>query len=128
MVDDRLATLIVARAATSARPLGGDELAKQLQRFAPTTMAEPAWREHIVSFADQLAKQLDHRELVRRIGKHAAKTWPQLAERVFPALALGVAPSDTKIHAKLAGRDAWSSAIAARALGMWSEGPPPTLP
>ena len=126
LIDERLATLIVARAATSARPLGPAELAKHLQRFAPATIAEPVWHEHIAA-ALGAGLALDHRELVRRIGKHGAKTWQQLAERVLPALALGVAANDAKSHAKLAGRDAWAAAIVARALGLWTDGTPPSL-
>src|SRR5262249_45351094 len=56
-------------------------------------------------------------------GKTTARSWTQLATRVFPGLALGV---DDKV--KLADQDAWAAAIAARALGLWTQGPPPSLP
>jgi len=129
-LDDRLEALIIARAITARRLLAIGEVATQLQRFAPTSLDERAWHDRVDALVAQLAASdalANGAELVRRIGKHGAKTWPQFAERVFPALALGVAPSDTKTHAKLAGRDAWSAAIAARVLGLWSDGPPPTL-
>jgi hypothetical protein len=51
----------------------------------------------------------------------------EIADRVLPALGLGVAPGDAKALAKLAGRDEWTAAIMARALGLWTDGPPPSL-
>lgn len=126
MTADRLETLVIARAATSAKPLAGHDVAKQLQRFAPATTSEAAWRELVEPIAERVGTP-DRAELVRRIGKHTARTWAQLVERVFPALALGIAPDDAKAHARLAGRDAWAAAIAARALGVWTAGPPPSL-
>jgi hypothetical protein len=45
---------------------------------------------------------------------------------VLPALALGVSAQDAKAHKRLAGRDAWAAAIAARALGLWTDGAPPS--
>ena len=129
IVKDRLEALVIARIATSARPLSDADIAKALQRFAPADQSERAWRDAIAEVTPALhAAGADDRALEQRIGKHGAKTWAQLVDKVFPALALGIAPSDAKMLARLSGRDAWTAAIAARALGMWSHGPPPSLP
>jgi hypothetical protein len=69
----------------------------------------------------------DADELARRIGQNTARTWPELADRVLPGLALGVAADDGKLHARLAGRDAWAAAIVGRALALWVDGAPPSL-
>ena len=128
MIDDRITALAIARIVTSARPLATPDIAKQLHRFAPTTFDEPSWQAHLAPLVDAARSLASADELSRRIGKHALKRWQQYVERVFPALALGVAPDDAKAHAKLSGRDEWTAAIAARVLGLWTAGPPPTLP
>ena len=129
IVRERLESLILARLATSARPLSGPEIARTLQRFVPIDQTEAAWREEVVSVLSALQARgvPDDREVARRIGKRAGRTWNQYVEKVFPALALGIAVDDAKTHARLSGRDAWTAAIAARVLGMWTDGPPPTL-
>lgn len=125
---DRLENLVLARMKTSPRPLPPPEIAKALYRFAPTSFGEPAWRERVEHAVGDLANRgIGPDDLADRLGKHGAKTWAQYVERLFPALALGIEPGDTKTHAKLSGRDAWTAAIAARALGLWTEGPPPSL-
>jgi hypothetical protein len=73
----------------------------------------------------------DHRvhdagELARRIGG-AAQSWPELSDRVLPALALGIAAGEAKLRARLDSRDAWAAAIVGRSLGLWRDGAPPTL-
>jgi hypothetical protein len=115
VIETRLATLVHARVTSSARALSAAEIAKALQRFAPATYSEVAWRDAIAAIE---AKGDD---------AFAGRTWPQLADKLLPAIALGVKPGDTKALARLSGRDAWTAAIAARALGMWSDGPPPSL-
>lgn len=129
LVDDRLENLILARLKTSPRPLAPAEVADALYRFAPASFAEPAWRDRIeTAMADLATRGIGPDALGERLGKHTARTWANYVERVFPALALGIEPSDAKAHGKLAGRDAWTAAIAARALGLWTDGPPPSLP
>jgi hypothetical protein len=115
VIATRLATIVQARRVSSARALTAAEIAKALQRFAPATYSEVAWREAIeaVDVSEEKA--------------FAGKTWPQLADKLLPATALGVKLGDAKTLAKLSGRDAWTAAIAARVLGMWTEGPPPSL-
>jgi hypothetical protein len=54
-------------------------------------------------------------------------TWTQLADRILPALALGVGPDDTKALSKLTSRDAWAAAIVSRIRGYWTQGPPPSM-
>lgn len=127
VVRERLESLILARMATSTRPLSAHDIAKALSRFAPANQTEAAWREEIIATHAALEARgaPDERELARRIGK--GRTWNQYVEKVFPALALGVAVDEAKLHAKLTGRDAWTAAIASRALGLWSEGAPPSL-
>jgi hypothetical protein len=118
---DRLDSLILARIKTSPRPLPAPEIAKDLYRFAPASLSEPAWREQVERAVDDLAGT-GPGDLVRRLGKHSARTWAHYVDHVFPAIALGIPP-----NTKLAGRDAWTAAIAARALGLWTDGPPPSL-
>jgi hypothetical protein len=126
---------VIARLASSGkRPPGVAELVKGLRRFSPRELTDAQWREVITGVLGGLqAREIvdDQRrvapeELARRIGRHAARAWKQLADRVLPALALGVEPGDSKAHGRLTGRDEWATAIAARVLGMWTDGPPPS--
>ncbi|HMG22530.1 MAG TPA: hypothetical protein VK607_14455 [Kofleriaceae bacterium] len=135
-IDDRLEVLVVARAHTAAAKLALGELVKPLARFAPAELTPAAWRERLAEVAAALRERgvidADHRvcdadELARRIGG-AARSWPELSDRVLPGLALGIAAGDAKLRARLDSRDAWAAAIVARALGLWRDGPPPSLP
>jgi len=132
----RLEALVIARASTlgAAQPLG--ELIKPLARFAPPELTAGAWRDRLVTVAGTLrasdvldaGHQLrDAGELGRRIGRVTARTWRELADRVLPGLALGIAADDGTLRARLAGRDAWAAAIVGRALGLWTAGAPPSL-
>jgi hypothetical protein len=136
IVKERIEALVVARLASSSRPLSVQEIAKALQRFAPAQHSPTAWRGEVEAVITSLQERrvldeerrlVDSEELVRRIGKHGGRTWTQLVERIFPALSLGVSGDDAKIHARLSGRDAWTAAIAGRALGLWTQGTPPSL-
>ena len=129
IVRERLESLVLARLTTSTRPPSEDDIAKALQRFAPANQTHAAWRDEIIATHAALQERAtpSERELAQRIGKRAGRTWNQYVEKVFPALALGIAVDDTKLQARLTGRDAWTAAIAARALGLWSDGPPPSL-
>jgi hypothetical protein len=109
LVPERVEMLVLAR---------GDEPLEPLARFAPPSLTESAWLAHL----DEARARVRGRKSVLR-GR-----WPHLADRVLPALGLGVAADDTKTHARLAGRDAWAAAIVARSLGLWTDGAPPTLP
>jgi hypothetical protein len=131
-VSSRLEALVVGRAHTAAKPLATRELVEPLAKFAPGDITDAAWREllddAIVALRargilDDTNKLLDRDELARLIGTTTARSWTQLATRVFPGLALGI---DDKV--KLADQDAWAAAIAARALGVWMQGAPPSLP
>jgi len=133
----RLDALVVVRAATLATGVAAGELVKPLLRFAPAELTEAAWRDRLAEAAAGLVAQgvlgPDHRvrdagELARRIGRSTARSWAELADRVLPGLALGIAADDAKLRARLAGRDAWAAAIVARALGLWRDGAPPSLP
>ncbi len=133
----RLESLVVVRAATLATGAAAGELVKPLLRFAPVELTEAAWRDRLTEAAGGLVAQgvlgPDHRlrdagELARRIGRSTARSWAEQADRVLPGLALGLAADAAKLRARLAGRDAWAAAIVARALGLWRDGPPPSLP
>ena len=133
---DRLEALVVARAHASRSAMSLAELVQPLDRFAPPELTQAAWRDQLAAVAGELRGrgvfEAGHRlhdpdELAHRIGRHAARTWPQLAERVLPALPLGIAADDGKRQSRLAGRDAWAAAIVGRSLALWVEGPPPSL-
>jgi len=137
LLASRLEALIVARAGTIGSRLSAGELVKPLARFAPAELTPDAWRERLIGVASDLRAQgvldaehhlHDAGELARRLGLPAARPWPALADRVLPALALGIAAADGKLQARLAGRDAWAAAIIGRTLALWSDGPPPSLP
>src|SRR5262249_9173476 len=125
LVAGRLEALVVARARMAGRGRTLGELVEPLARFAPVALTPAAWRDHLAQVAAQLIasgvldakhRLSDPEELARRIGKHSARSWPDLAERVLPGLALGIAADDARLRAKLAGRDAWAAAIVGRAL------------
>jgi hypothetical protein len=133
----RLEALVVARAHATRSALSLLELVQPLDRFAPPELTQGAWRDRLAEVASDLRgrgildpghRLCDGDELARRIGPHGARSWPQLAERVLPALALGIAAADGKQQARLAGRDAWAAAIVGRSLGVWLDGPAPSLP
>ncbi len=120
MIADRLDLLVLARIATSA---DRSSIASSLRRFAPATVGDGDWTRAVADAVER-TKHLDATaEVIRRLG--AKRPWKQLAERVFPALGLGL--SDEKAIARLTGRDEWTAAIAGRALGLWTSGPAPTL-
>jgi hypothetical protein len=136
-VASRLEALVVARAHATRSALSVLELVQPLDRFAPGELTQAAWRDRLAAIASDLRTrgvlEPGHRlhdgdELARRIGQHGARSWPQLAERVLPALGLGIPADDGKAQARLAGRDAWAAAIVGRSLGLWRDGPPPSLP
>jgi len=135
MIDDRIETLVIARAHTLRGPASGAELVTALARYCPSDMMPAAWASSIASVVERLRGAsldaanhlLEADALARRIGPHAVATWQQLTDRVLPALALQVAPADGKSLQKLSSRDAWAAAIVGRARGIWLDGPPPTL-
>jgi len=136
IVPERLETLIIARVATAAGSMSQGEVARALRRFSPSDLTEANWTELIAQSCARLerCKVLDERlmlldvdELGRRVGKHSAKTWSQFADRVFPLISIGLSLEDVRLSSRLSGRDAWTAAIAARVLGLWTEGPPPSL-
>lgn len=129
----RLEALVIARLETAGtKPPGPAALVKALRRFAPRDLTDAQWRQTIDGVLDALraAGTIDARwraqegELARRIGRHAARTWPQLADRVLPALGLGIDADDAKSQTRLDGRDGWAAAIVGRRLGVWKAGPP----
>jgi hypothetical protein len=138
LVAERLEALVVARAHAATARLALGDLVAPLARFAPAELTPAAWCDQLADLAAALQVQgvldADHRprdpgELARRIGGGGgARSWPVLADRVLPGLALGIAAGDAKLQARLDSRDAWAAAIVGRALGVWRDGPPPSLP
>ncbi len=137
LIASRLEALVAARVGAAGPRLSFAELVEPLARFAPVELTPAAWRERMVEVVSELRAQgvldANHRlndagELARRIGRHGARTWRQLADRVLPGLGLGIAADDSKVHARLAGRDAWAAAIVGRTLALWVGGSPPSLP
>lgn len=135
MIPERVEALVIARV-YAGKPQRLREIANALARYAPPTITEAAWREQLEGAAQALRARgvlddklqlADREQLAAAIGRSSAKTWRQLATKILPALGLGVAPDDAKSLARLAGRDAWAAAITARALGQWTDGPPPSL-
>ncbi len=127
LVPDRLDLTVLARIATSTGRPTLPELAGSLRRFSPATVGDGEWTRSIEEALER-TQQLDPAsELARRLGLGGKPTWKQLAERVLPALGLGLAASDEKTASRLTGRDEWTAAIAGRALGLWTSGPAPSL-
>lgn len=132
----RLQTLVLARAHTSAKPMTVAAMAKDLERFAPA--AGLSWRASVEAAVTELTGQrvmdeqrkvIDREALGKRLGSAMAFKWPQLTDRILPALALGLLLKDVVGKpAVLDGREAWAAAIAARALGFWQAGLPPKAP
>lgn len=131
---DRIEALVVARAHVIRGATSASDVLAPLVRFCPRDTTETAWRATLDEtlrrlcgeVLDDQLRLVDADALAKRIGKHHATTWSQLADRVLPALALGVAPDDAKVLAKLSSRDAWAAAVVARARGEWTQGPPPS--
>ncbi|HEX3478152.1 MAG TPA: hypothetical protein VHT91_24190 [Kofleriaceae bacterium] len=138
LVAERLEVLVIARAHTAAGKLALGELVAPLARFAPAELTAAAWRDRLAEVVAALREHgviddghrvRDAGELARRLGGGgAARSWPELSDRVLPGVALGIAAGDGKARARLDGRDAWAAAIVGRALGLWRDGPPPSLP
>jgi hypothetical protein len=137
VIPERLETILLARLAIASKtPPTAVALAKLTRRFAPTRLTEPQWRELVEATFQQLhARQIvgaDRRllrddELQTRVGPHTAQKWEQWADSLLPALALGIRLDDAKARRRLSLADGWVSAIASRVLGLWQDGPPPSL-
>jgi len=131
----RIEALVVGRAHTAARPLATRELIEPLAKFAPGDVTASAWRDELAAAVEAVRARgvldpgnrlRDRDELARLIGRTGARAWSQLANSVLPGLGLGLA-ADDKALAKLGDQDAWAAAIVARALELWTGGPPPSL-
>jgi hypothetical protein len=136
LVTERLETLLLARLSTSTKPPAAAALARELQRYAPTTVDVTRWRTDVVEslqgledreVIDAARRVVRGDELRRRTAATAVTRWQQWSDRILPALALGVRADDAAAHKRLEDRDAWAAAITARAYGLWTKGPPPTV-
>jgi hypothetical protein len=112
-------------------------LVSDVQRFAPATVDVTQWRDRVeaclkslqdggVVDAELRLRRAD--EFKQRTGSHEVQRWQEWPDRILPGLSLGVRADDTKAHERLSERDDWAAAIVARAHGLWTKGPPPTLP
>lgn len=137
LIDERVEILLLARLTTSKQPPSAAALASGLHRHAPPTIDAAAWSDRVARSLKDLedrgvvdAERCVHRadELKQRTGAHAVTRWQQWPERILPGLALGVRADDARAHQRLSDRDVWAAAIVARAQGLWTKGPPPTLP
>lgn len=124
----RIETVVLGRLATSDATIVDRDLAVALRRFSPGSLTEVEWLEVVIAARGRCSTFEPRKELAHRLEVAQPWTWKRLAERVFPALGLGVSPSNGSMIAKLSGRDEWTAAIAGRALGIWNAGPPPSLP
>ncbi|MEO7735441.1 MAG: hypothetical protein ABIY55_31095 [Kofleriaceae bacterium] len=136
VIPDRLDVLLLARLQMYAKPPKGAALADNLYRYAPGTVAKASWRELVLHALEGLqarqvltsAMKLAAKDaLQRRIGPYTVKKWDHWADRILPGLALGILAEDTKAHTRLSRANGWTAAIAARSLGLWTDGPPPTF-
>jgi hypothetical protein len=127
----RLQILVLARAATSAKPMAAAAIAKDLERFAPEP--GPQWKAAIEAAIHELIAQkvlserrqvLDEDALGKRLGTSTKVKWPQLTDRLLPALGLGMPPKESFTTGVLKGRDEWAAAIVGRALQLWTSGRP----
>lgn len=133
---DRLETVVLARLATSKPPFDARSIAQAVQRFAPAHLDATTWQRMIEDALRTLATRelldedgalRDREELGRRTGIENPRSWAQVVDRALPALSLGIAADDARAQSRLVGRDAWAAAIAARALGIWASGSPPSM-
>jgi hypothetical protein len=112
-------------------------LVSDVHRFAPATVDVTQWRDRVeaclqslqdggVVDAELRLRRAD--EFKQRTGSHEVQRWQEWPDRILPGLSLDVRADDTKAHERLSERDDWAAAIVARAHGLWTKGPPPTLP
>jgi hypothetical protein len=127
LLPDRVDLVVLARVATSSKRPSLASIVGDSRRFSPPTLDAAAWTRCIDESLGRTASLDARAELTRRLGLRDKRSWKQLTERVLPALGLGLAASDDKIISRLTGREEWTAAIAGRALGIWSEGAPPSL-
>lgn len=127
LIADRVDLVVLARIATSTKRPSTASIASATRRFSPTTFDPRAWTQAVEESVQRTESLDPAKEVTRRCAMREKPTWKRFAERLFPALGLGLAPSDDKTIARLSGRDEWTAAIAARALGLWTTGPAPSL-
>jgi hypothetical protein len=136
LVTERLETLLLARLSASATPPTDAAIASSSHRYAPAGIDLAPWRERVTAcmqglaecgLIDEARRVVRTDELKRRTGAAMARSWQQWSDRILPALALGIRADDARSHKLLSGRDLWAAAIVARAQGLWTEGPPPSV-
>ncbi len=126
LLPERVDLLVLARVATSSERPSIASVSSATRRFAPATVDIPSWTK-LIGDSVERTKDLDApAQLAQRLNVREKRSWKQLAERVFPALGLGLS-ADDKTLSRLTGRDEWTAAIAGRALGLWATGPSPSL-
>lgn len=135
-----LTALVAARVLMSPTPCTAADVARATRRFAPSTSSDPDWNAQVALALEgaRAAHLIDGdpsvpldgarvRVLHTMLELPATSTWAQLVDRWLPLRALGITAAMPKLAARVKDRDTWTSAIAARLLGQWTEGAPPSL-
>ena len=135
LVLERLRDVLLVRIATAKKALTVTAIASALRPFAPSNFDEARWNAAISSAHEALLASgtvgPDRRvasppDLLDRLGIAPSTSWTRYRDVILPAKALGLAAGDRALT-RLAGRDGWAAATMGRALGLWTDGPPPRL-
>lgn len=132
VIAERLETVLLARMSLGGKLTAGS-LAKLTARYRPTTMTDADWLAVVTETVERLRAggvvddKLHAGKLDDRVGAYSAKKWERWTDYLLPALALGIRLDDRAAPKRTKLAEGWVSAIAARVLGLWSDGPPPSL-
>lgn len=137
LLPERLDHIMLVRIADAPRPPTDAVLAASLRPLAPPTyddarltqtVADSVARLHAAGALDGSRHAVDGAAgTARALAITGPLSWKRLHERFLPGLALGIAAADSRAHGCLKTRDDWAAATVARALDLWSDGPPPRL-
>lgn len=123
-MNQRLEIIVMARLSVAKKPPTLKELSKPTLRYKPTTMEDSAW---YVAIDDAVQRIGTRRDLADQLGAYKASKWEHWTDKLLPAAALGIRLDDQKALKRLSVANGWAAAIAARQLGLWEDGPPPSL-
>jgi hypothetical protein len=123
-MNQRIEIVVMARLSLGGRPPTAAQLAKQALRYKPATMEDSAWHVAIEAAMQRVGER---RDLADQLGAHKATKWEHWTDKLLPAAALGIRLDDARALKRLSVANGWATAVAARALGLWKDGPPPSL-